>query len=181
MVASDKRSVVAPELVIESARAGEVVDCGDGDGRGTVAADLLRSLCRDGRDEVDDRGLHLRNALVTGDLDLSAVSVPFPLTFEGCRFEAPLQISGATLQELTVLRCELPGLLGNGVDVRRDLNLSGSTVTGSLTTTASESRSAAIWLCQSHVGGRLLCVDTVIEPGDGHGPSATPSPRCSSR
>src|SRR4051795_1920631 len=79
----------------------------------------------------------------------------------------PLQVSGATLQELTVLRCELPGLLGNGVDVRRDLNLSESTVTGALTTTASQSRAAAIWLCESHVGGRLLCVDTVIEPGDG--------------
>ena len=46
--------MVAPELVIEAALAGEVVDC----------------------------GLHRRNALVTGDL--SAVSVPFPLTFEGC-------------------------------------------------------------------------------------------------
>ena len=95
------------------------------------------------------------------------MSVPFPLTFEECRFEAPLQISGATLQELTVLRCDLPGLLGNGVDVRRDLNLSGSTVTGALATTASQSRTAAIWLCESQVGGRLLCVDTVIEPGDG--------------
>jgi hypothetical protein len=51
------------------------------------------------------------------------MAVPFPLTFEGCRFEAPLQVSGATLQEMALLRCELPGLLGNGVDVRQDLNL----------------------------------------------------------
>jgi hypothetical protein len=43
----------------------------------------------------------------------------------------------------------------------------GSRVTGALTTTASQSRSAAIWLCESHVGGRLLCVDTIIESGDG--------------
>ena len=62
VVASDKRDVVAPELVIEAARAGEIVDCSEGDGRGTVAADLLRTLCRERRDEVDDRGLHLRNA-----------------------------------------------------------------------------------------------------------------------
>jgi hypothetical protein len=58
------------------------------------------------------------------------VTVPFPLRFEGCRFEFPLQVSGATLQELTMLECELAGLLGNDVDVRRDLDLSGSTVTG---------------------------------------------------
>src|SRR3954453_10762496 len=36
-----------------------------------------------------------------------------------------------------------------------------------MTTTASQSRSAAIWLCESHVGGRLLGVDTIIESGDG--------------
>ena len=75
--------------------------------------------------------------------------------------------TGATLRELTVLRCEFPGLLGNEVDVRRDLNLSGSTVTGALPTTASQSRTAAIWLCESQLGGRLLCVGTVIDPGDG--------------
>jgi hypothetical protein len=44
-VVSDKRNVVAPELVIEAARAGEAGDCGDRDGRGTAAADLLRTLC----------------------------------------------------------------------------------------------------------------------------------------
>ena len=43
-VASDKGNVVAPELVIQTARAGEVVDCGDGDGHGAVTAALLRSL-----------------------------------------------------------------------------------------------------------------------------------------
>jgi hypothetical protein len=67
--------VVAPELVIEAARASEIVDRSEGESRGMVAADLLRTLCRERRDEVDDRGLHLRNALVTGDLDLSAVTV----------------------------------------------------------------------------------------------------------
>jgi len=51
------------------------VDRSEGESRGMVAADLLRTLCREHRDEVDDRGLHLRNALVTGDLDLSAVTV----------------------------------------------------------------------------------------------------------
>ena len=73
-----------------------------------------------------------------------------------------------------MLRCEFPGLLGNGVDVRRDLNLSESMVTGAFPTTASQSRTAAIWLCESQVGGRLLCVDTVIKPGDGRGDPGRP-------
>jgi hypothetical protein len=42
--------VVAPELVIQTARAGEVVDCGDGDGHGAVDAAPLRA-CGERRDE----------------------------------------------------------------------------------------------------------------------------------
>ena len=104
---------------------------------------------------------------MTGDLDLSAVTVPFPLTFEGCRFESPLQVSGATLQELTVLllraaraarqrRGRAPGPQSVGVDGHRRGPHYGEPVPdgGDL-------------VVRSQVGGRLLCVDTVIEPGDG--------------
>ena len=134
---------------------------------GVVEAQLLRSLCRERRGEVDDRGLNLRNAFISGALDLSAVTVGFPLRFSECRFDKPVDISGARLEELQLIGCEVPGVRGNGVDVRRDLNLSSSIIRGSLQTTASESRAAAIWLCESHVGGRLLCAGTYIDPGDG--------------
>ena len=150
---SDERNVVVPALVIEAARAGEAGDCGDRDGRGTAAADLLRTL-----------GLHLRNAVVTGDL--GAMSVPFPLTFEGCRFEASLQVSGATLQEMALSRCELPRLLGNGVDVRRDLNLCRIIVRDATVTAADRSpgmnyadhgvRGSAIGASRLSVGSDLL-------------------------
>jgi hypothetical protein len=153
--------------VIEAARAGRTLDCEVAGEPGVVGADLLRSLCRERRDEVDDRGLSLRNAVISGALDLNAVTVRFPLRLAGCRFEEPVDISGATLAELLLIQCQIPGLLGNGVDVRGDLNLSGSTISGCSPTTASQSRTAAIWLCESHVGGRLLCVDTTIHPGEG--------------
>src|SRR5262249_22616307 len=35
--------------------------------------------------------------------------------------------------------------------------------TGALRTSASTSKRSAIWLCESEIGGRLLCVDTVID------------------
>lgn len=44
--------------------------------------------------------------------------------------------------------------------------MSGSGVTGALNTSASTSKRAAIWLYESDIGGRILCVDTVID-GDG--------------
>ena len=156
VVASDKRNVVAPELLIEAARAGEVVDCSDGDGTAPSTPPCCGASAGSAGTRSTTAACSCATPSSTGELDLSAMRVPFPLTFEECQFEAPLQISGVTLQELTVLRCDLPGLLGNGVDVRRDLNLSGSTVTGALPTTASQSRTAAIWLCESQVGGRLL-------------------------
>jgi hypothetical protein len=94
------------------------------------------------------------------------MAVPFPLTFEGCRFEAPLQVSGATLQEMALLRCELPGLLGNGVDVRQDLNLCRIIVRDATVTAADRSpgmnyadhgvRGSAIGASRLSVGGDLL-------------------------
>lgn len=56
----------------------------------------------------------------------------------------------------------MPGLLGNGLFVDRDLDLSGSRIEGTYKTSASTSKSAAVWLCESRIGGRMLCVDTKI-------------------
>src|SRR5690606_31868728 len=116
-------------------------------------------------DEVDPRGIRLRGVHVAGRLDLTGVQVPFALRFEDCSFdEAPI-LHGASVRELAFIRCPvLPGLLANGITVQGDLELSGSRITGRHPTSASMSRQAAVWLCESTIGGRLLCVDTVIEP-----------------
>jgi len=136
--------------------------------RWDLPADVVRSLCRSTRAaEIDRYGLRVRNAHVTGCLDLRAMSVPFALEFAGCEFDEPPVVEGADLHSLAfVAGTQLPGLLANGVRIRRDLDFSGSEVTGALTTTASTSRTAAIWLTEAEVGGRLLGVGTRI-----HGPA----------
>ena len=78
-------------------------------------------------------------------------------------------MEGADLFELSLIGCELPGLLGNGLRLRRDLDLSRSAISGSHRTSASISRRAAVWLSESAIGGRLLCIDTRI---DGQGDRA---------
>ena len=104
--------------------------------------------------------------MIAGSLDLSGADVRFPLCFEDCEFELPLIVEGAELYELQVKGCTLfPGLLANGVRIRRDLDLSRTHVAGALRTSASTSKRSAIWLCESEIGGRLLCVDTVIDGG----------------
>ena len=145
---------------------GRVLDCWAGGARHVVDAGLLRRICVEFRDEIDPRGVRLKGAVVGGTLDLAGLEVPFPLRFDDCEFEAPPVVEGAQLHELAFTGCHrLPGLLGNGVRIRRDLDLSRSVVAGAHQTSASTSLGAAIWLCESDIGGRLLCVDTSIDAG----------------
>ena len=51
--------------------------------------------------------------------------------------------------------------------MHRDLDLSRSHISEPLWTSASTSRSAAVWLCEAEIGGRLLCVGTVLD-GQGY-------------
>ena len=149
------------ELVAE-VRAGRVLDCGDG-GRRPLDASLLRRCCHELRDEVDPRGIRLRNVAIAGSLDLAGMVVPFGLRFDQCKFDSPVMIEGAQLYELAMTRCDrLPGLLANGVRISRDLDLSGTRVTATQWTNLSNSKRAAVWLCEADIGGRLVCDDADI-------------------
>ena len=138
----------------------------DAAGRRPVSAALLRRCCLALKDQIDPRGLRLRHATVTGPLDLAGLEVPYPLRFEDCEFDAAVVVEGAQLQELALTGAvALPGLLGNGLCVRGDLDLSGSSVAGQHPTSASITRQAAIWLCEADIGGLpapCLNVTTIV-------------------
>jgi len=155
--------VVGESELADACREGRVLNCADNGGRRSVDAAAIRRFCQ-AKADVDPRGLRLRNAVIAGSLDLAGLDLPFPLRFEECEFDSALVVEGATLAELALTGCaRLPGLLGNGLRVRRDLDLSRSRVTGGHRTSASTSKRSAIWLCESYIGGRLLCVGTSIE------------------
>lgn len=158
---------ISEAQLLEYVAAGRVLDGDEGGARRLVAAGLLRRLCHQVKDQVDPRGIRLRNIMVSGQLDIAGLDIPFPLQFEVCEFDMPLMAEGAQLNELAVTGSVLPGLLANGVRIRRDLDLSRSRVTGSHETTASDSHLAAVWLCESEIGGRVLCSGTVIRADGG--------------
>ncbi|NUW31628.1 hypothetical protein HTZ77_09335 [Nonomuraea sp. SMC257] len=145
-----------------AAATGEALRSLDGDDL-VVSGGLLRELFRRDPQDVDPRGLTLEGARVEGGLDLRGMQVPFPLRFVDCAFDRPLDLDGAELHALVLDGCDIPGVVANGLRVRRDLDLSRSRIRGALWTSASTSCSAAVWLCESEIGGRLLCVDTVID------------------
>jgi hypothetical protein len=149
---------------INAVQNGAVVDGAMNGVHCAVPAALLRKCCHELKDQIDPRGLRLNNAVVVGCLDLTGLAVPFPLRFDGCEFDSAPVVEGAQLFELSLTGCPgLPGLLANGLRVRRDLDLSRSRVAGAHWTSASTSKRSAIWLCESEIGGRLLCVDATID------------------
>src|ERR1700722_6904022 len=162
------------ELLSAGQRGGVLDGMADGRKR-IVQAGVLRACCRELKDRIDPRGLRLTNAIVTGGLGLSGLVVPFSLRFDGCEFGTAPVVEGAQLFELALTGSpRLPGLLGNGLRLRRDLDLSRSHITGAHWTSASTSKRSAVWLCESEIGGRLLCLDTVI---DGQGDRAIQADR----
>ena len=150
--------------LIRASVSGTVLDGATVGGKRAVRGASLRKCCHELKAQIDPRGLRLSNAIVTGDLDLAGLVVPFPLRFDRCEFESAPVVDGAELFELSLTGSpHLPGLLGNGLRLRRDLDLSRSRVSGSHWTSASTSKRSAIWLCESEIGGRLLCSDTTID------------------
>jgi hypothetical protein len=135
----------------------------DGAGRRPVDAALLRHCCLEFKDQIDPRGLRLHHVAVRGLADLAGLTAPFPIRFEDCDFDAPVNVEGAKLRALSLTGCpRVPGLLGNGLRLRGDLDLSGSTISGAHRTSASLGKRAAVWLCEARIGGRLLGLNTVI-------------------
>ena len=149
--------------LLDAGRQGRILGCSAGTDRRPVDAALLRRCCLDFRDQIDPRGLRLHRAAVRGLVDLAGLTLPFPLRFDDCAFDSPVHVEGAQLRELALTGCDpLPGLLGNGLRLRGDLDLSRSTVTGAHRTSASLGKRSAVWLCEARIGGRLLCLDTTI-------------------
>ncbi len=157
-MAASPAAIGASELRA-AALAGTVVT---GGGR-TIDATVIRECCLDQGERRDPHGLRLAGVSVAGPLDLAGITLPVPLRFDHCAFDGPVTVEGAELFELALTGCSLPGLLGNGLRLRRDLDLSESRIAGAYQASASTSRKAAVWLCEATIGGRLLCISTEID------------------
>ncbi|MEU7526405.1 hypothetical protein AB0A74_11755 [Saccharothrix sp. NPDC042600] len=126
----------------------------------TIPAEVLRDVLL--RTTGGPRMLFLRNAEVTGELDLEAGTVRFPVTFDHCVFTAVPNVEQARVSALYLTGCRLPGLRGSQLAVDTNLMLTDCTVSGKVSLTA-----AAVKGHFRVVGTRLVNREGVALNADG--------------
>lgn len=99
---------------------------------GRVEADVLARLLLSDPDAAGGRvpAVRLRDAVVTGRLDLSFAEVAFPVHLERCVLAEAPRLTGASTRSLELVGCTLPGVEARLVCVRGDLRLTASRVEG---------------------------------------------------
>lgn len=130
---------------------------------GRLAATALRRVIIEHGLQIDPYGVRLDGLELDGPIDFGGATIGFPLVFAGCSFGDPFNIERARLHELRLLDCRIPGILAGGVRIDHDLEISGSTITGSLTTRATTSATAAMWINDATIDGQFIARATVID------------------
>jgi len=109
--------------------------------------------------------LRVRGADIVGALRPPSVTRDGPraaLQFWSCRFDAPVDLSGAEFLVLRFVDCALPAFIGASLNVRADLDLSGSQFSGVEDYESELTRvgTCAVHLNHARIGGRLLLCAT---------------------
>ncbi|MEV3858298.1 oxidoreductase [Streptomyces sp. NPDC050095] len=89
----------------------------------------------------------LRGARIRGALALDGAEIGRLVRFEGCRFDEPVTLEGASTLAFTVTECELPGFVAPTAQIGGRLDLRGSTISGG--------RRGAVNLVHAHITGGL--------------------------
>lgn len=118
--------------LIAAASVGSEWQCGKGDrpqGEAadesrTIRAEVIRRLCT-GEDgwPVREKGVILRGAWIAGHLDLEGASVSRPLTLLNCVFAERPVFSRATIKGLRLSGSQMPGLEGEQLECRGNVEL----------------------------------------------------------
>ena len=155
----------AEEQLIEACQKGE--PCGLGDGElppeGTpdpnrhIHADVLRYLILGGCDDciVDDIGVWVEGAHVTGTLDLDFTIARGAIRMSNSRFDKRFDCEQTKCRQLGLNGCDLQGLRGPTMKVTGDVLLNGITT------------NATINLNSATIGGQLNCKKAAFKVKEG--------------
>ena len=122
--------------------ANEPMSFEDWDADRGIRAELIRWLCvsKDVESQIDPRGLTVVLAKIVGRLDLSFVTVRFPLSFIRCGFTGLLSLRNAVLPELVLDGSYMNGIIGSQLKINDSFYLRRSNVSGSVNLVGAEIR-----------------------------------------
>jgi hypothetical protein len=112
-----------------------------------VRAAVLRHLLVESRWAVHSKGVRLRGARISGQLDLESATLRCPLLLEDCYLDSPdpIVLNHATASRIVLSRCRVVGGLTAVLLVAKQLGLDGSKFEG------------AIRLLDAEIAGQLSC------------------------
>ena len=132
------------EEVLAGARAGTIVEFGDGDldaldldavwgEQRQIPADFLLDVLT-GRTDVTahPRGLRIRGARLVGAIDWDWQRFTVPLELVDCVLDGVITLDHAQVAGLSLIRCRLPGLSAEQMTSASTLRLEGSTISGTV-------------------------------------------------
>jgi hypothetical protein len=90
-----------------------------------VRGQVIRELLLGWHGEVDPRGVKIRNAKITGSLDLRHSKAPVGLGVEHCVCDEPIRLHNTKLPWLAIVDTKVQSLLADGLQMDSDLRLDG--------------------------------------------------------
>ena len=150
----------AQNLVLDAIEAREIADFSSlPESRRRLSADFLQQLISGSQGELCCP-LRIRGADIIGPLRSPTAARPgsrASVQFRSCRFDSPVDFSGAEFLVLRLVDCQLPAFIGTSLSISADLDLSGSHFAG---VTNHESELSDVGSCSVHlnharIGGKL--------------------------
>jgi hypothetical protein len=113
-----------------------------------VRAGLIRWLCtdREAASRVDPKGIQLMGAKLTGPLELSFASVPFPFLLKLCSLTEDSDFTSLSLPALSLMGSRIRSMAADGLDVKGDVFLGGGFLA-----------EGEVRLHDAQIGGSLNC------------------------
>lgn len=115
----------------------------------TVRGAFLRELMLGRHGEPDPRGIRLRGARISGELDLSYINTTTGLFLVSCYLDQEIQLRDTHLPRLVLRWTAIPTLFGDG------LHMDGSVFLDKGFTATARDRDAAVRLNNAHIRGTL--------------------------
>jgi hypothetical protein len=94
----------------------------------TIAAADIMDVCLARPSSVHPRGLEVRWARVSGELNLTDVDMPHPITLVHCYFDEQLLLSDAHLRSISVEYSWIPHILAAGLTTLGPVSFAGSSI-----------------------------------------------------